>query len=190
MAGRRAAITVVAVSDVVIEAEEQDDVEAIETVVLRAFAGRPEVARMVAAIRASSRYRPGLAFVARADTRAVGFVMLSGTDLVDEGGTCREVLTLTPLAVLPEYQRRGIGAALVRAALNEADRRGEPLVVLEGSPRYYGRIGFECASAYGIALRLPDGVPPEAAQVYLLSSYEPTIRGRVEYPPAIAALSS
>lgn len=177
------------VSDVVVEAEQRADTDAVEAVVRRAFAHQPEVPDMVTAIRASPRYRPGLAFVARAGSQVVGFVMLSGTDLADDAGMRREVLTLTPLAVLPEYQRRGIGAALVRAALDEADRRGEPLVVLEGSPRYYGRLGFKFASAHGIAINLPDWAPPEAAQVYLLSSYDPTIRGRVEYPPAIAAVS-
>jgi putative acetyltransferase len=77
-----------------------------------------------------------LAFVARRFARVVGFVMLSGTDLLGDNGTCREVLTLTPLAVDPEFERQGIGSALVRAALDAADRHGEPLVVLEGSPRY------------------------------------------------------
>lgn len=144
---------------------------------------------MVTEIRESPRYRPGLAFVARSGDTIVGFVMLSGTDLVSEDGTRREVLTLTPLAVLPEHQRRGVGAALVRTALDAADRRGEPLVVLEGSPRYYGRLGFTLAAAHGIALTLPDWAPPDAAQVYLLSGDDPSVRGQVEYPPAIAAAS-
>jgi putative acetyltransferase len=176
-------------SEVVIESEQPADADAVDTVVRRAFADRPEVAEMVAAIRASPRYRPGLALVARADSTVVGFVMLSGTDLADDAGMRREVLTLTPLAVLPEFQRRGIGAALVRAALKEAERRGEPLVVLEGSPNYYGRLGFTFAHAHGITIDLPDWAPREAAQVYLLPRYDPTITGHVIYPPAIAALS-
>lgn len=176
-------------SDVAIAPEQASDRAAVEAVVRRAFVNRPEVAAMVAAIRASPRYRPGLALVARVDQHVVGFVMLSGTDLIDHDGARREILTLTPLAVVAEFERRGIGSALVRAALSEADRRGEPLVVLEGSPRYYGRLGFEFASAHGIQLDLPDWAPPEAAQVFPLSGYDPRIRGRVEYPPAIAALS-
>ena len=129
------------------------------------------------------------ALVARVGHQVVGFVMLSGTDLVDEAGTRREVLTLTPLAVLPEYERRGIGSALVRAVVQEADRRGEPLVVLEGSPRYYGRLGFKSAAAHGISIELPDWAPLEAAQVYPLSNYDPRVRGRVDYPPEIAAIA-
>jgi len=60
-------------------------------------------------------------------------------------------------------------------------------VVLEGSPRYYGRLGFRFALDHGISIELPDWAPPEAAQVYLLANYEPNVRGRVDYPPSIAA---
>ena len=174
--------------DFVIEAEQDADHATVDDVVRRAFALRPEVADMVAAIHASPRFRPGLALVARVGDRVAGFVMLSDTDLVDDAGGRREVLTLTPLAVAPEYERRGIGSALVRAALAEAERRGEPLVVLEGSPRYYRRLGFKFAREHGISIDLPESAR-EGAQVYLLSSYDPRIRGRVEYPPEIAAVT-
>jgi putative acetyltransferase len=174
------------VDDFVIEAEQDADHATVDDVVRRAFADRPAVAKMVAAIRASPRFRPGLALVARVGDTVAGFVMLSGTDLVDDAGGRREVLTLTPLAVGPEYERRGIGSALVRAALAEAERRGEPLVVLQGSPRYYGRLGFTFAPEHGISIDLPDWAR-EGAQVYLLSSYDSRIRGRVEYPREIAA---
>src|SRR3954449_8354305 len=122
--------------EIVIQAEQPVDAEAIDGVVRAAFVHQPEVGDMVAEVRRSPPYRPGLAMVARSRDIVVGFVMLSGCDLVAEDGTGREVLTLTPLAVLPHNQRRGIVAALVAAALHEADGRGEPLVVLEGSPRY------------------------------------------------------
>lgn len=174
---------------VIIEAEQPADAGAIDRVVRRAFAHHPGVAEMVTEIRASPWYRPGLAFVARLGSDVVGFVMLSGTDLVDEAGGRRQVLGLTPLAVDPDHQRRGIGSALVRAALAAADDRSEPLVVLEGSPQYYARLGFEVATAHGIAVDLPDWAPREAAQVYLLSSYDPVITGHIEYPPAIAAVT-
>ena len=172
-----------------IEAEQDADHAAVDEVVRRAFAGRPEVADMVVAIRASPRFRPGLALVARVGDRVAGFVMLSGTDLVDDAGVRREVLTLTPLAVMPEYERRGIGSTLVRAALDEAERRGEPLVFLQGNTGYYGRIGFTLAPDHGISIDLPDWARA-GAQVYLLSGYEQHIRGRIEYPPAIAAVSN
>jgi len=89
--GARSSVRVV--GEFVVEAERFADHAAVDAVVRRAFAHHPGVADMVAAIRGSPRYRPGLALVARIGPRVVGFVMLSGTDLVDDTGTRREVPT-------------------------------------------------------------------------------------------------
>jgi putative acetyltransferase len=114
--------------------------------------------------------------------------MLSGPDVVADAAVRCEVLTLTPLAVTPEYERRGIGSALVRAASEEAERRDEPLVVLQGSPRYYGRLGLRFAPAHGISIDLPDW-RREARRCTCCPHDDPCIRGRVEYPPETAAVT-
>ncbi len=96
----------------------------------------------------------------------------------------RRIAMLSPLAVAPDRQRQGVGSALVRAAVALADECGEPLVVLEGSPAYYGRLGFEPSARHGIELPLPSWASPEAAQMMRLTSYDPALTGRVVYPPA------
>ncbi|HET7172752.1 MAG TPA: N-acetyltransferase [Nocardioidaceae bacterium] len=171
-----------------IEPERHDDVSAIDEVVRAAF-GREQVVDLVRQIRASPHYLPELALVARRDALVVGFVMLSGVDLVADGGERRAVLALSPLAVAPEVQDQGIGSALVAAGLAAAARTSAPMVTLEGSPRYYGRLGFERAARHDVRIDLPDWAPPEAAQVFLLPSYRPAIRGRLDYPPAFATLA-
>jgi putative acetyltransferase len=65
--------------------------------------------------------------------------------------------------------------------------RGEPLVVLEGSPVYYARLGFEYSVPLGITITLPSWAPAEAAQLLRLRGYDPAIKGHVEYPPAFDA---
>ena len=72
----------------------------------------------------------------------------------------------------------------MRAVTARADVRGEPLVVLEGSPLFYARLGFEHAAPHGIDITLPSWAPPEAAQVLRLRNYDASLRGRVVYPPA------
>lgn len=172
-----------------IRAETPDDALAIADVVRRAFTRQPEVVDLVEDIRRSAHYVPELALVAEQDGVLAGFVMCSSATIV--GGDARHrVLNLSPLAVVPEFQRRGIGSALVEHVVARAAERDEPLIVLEGSPRFYGRLGFEPALRYGIELELPDWAPPEAAQVHLLPAYDPAIRGRVEYPPAFDVLSA
>jgi len=173
--------------NIVIEPECVDDVVAVRNVVRRAFRHHQSVADMVDLIRASPQYLPELALTARIGRNVVGFVMLSHAEVVEADGARHDVLTLSPLAVAPDHQRQGIGSGLVRAGLAAADATGHGLVTLEGSPTYYGRLGFRFAPDFGITIDLPQWAPPEAAQVYLLRTYDPTVRGKLEYPPAFAA---
>lgn len=168
--------------DLTIRAEQPEDRDAIAEVVAAAF-GSPAEARLVEAIRASANYVPELSLVAELEGRIVGHVMISFTALQDDE-TERRISMLSPLAVAPDVQGRGIGSALVREVTAQADYRGEPLVVLEGSPVFYGRFGFEHSAPHGIHITLPSWAPPEAAQVLRLRNYDPSIRGCVVYPPA------
>ena len=171
----------------VIEPERLADHPAIRAVVSAAFAQQPSVAELVELIRASPEYVAELALVARVDGVVVGFVMLSHAELVDSSGERHRVLTLSPLAVTPALQGRGIGSALVLAGLREAARLGEQLVLLEGSPRYYSRFGFRDCRPFGIEITLPDWAAPEAAMVFTLPGYDARLRGRLVYPPAFVA---
>ena len=173
-------------SGMLIRTEEPDDVDAIAAVVARAFASDAE-ARLVAAIRASSNFVPDWSLVAIIDSNIVGHVMVSYVGLRDSDVE-RRIPSLSPLAVDPEVQGRGIGSALVRAVTERVDTAGEPLIVLEGIPQYYRRFGFEHAVPLGISIDLPSWAPAEAAQVLRLSAYDPRIRGRVDYPPAFKAV--
>jgi len=121
--------------------------------------------------------------VAEQEGDVVGHVMVSHVELA-LGDARRPIASLSPLAVEPGHQRAGIGSALVREVVQRADAHGEPLVVLEGSPRFYGRFGFEFAVPLGIHMDLPDWAPPEAAQVRRLVRYDSSFRGHVVYPPA------
>jgi putative acetyltransferase len=174
-------------AEITIRPEAADDVDAIATIVAAAF-GSPAEAVLVARIRASPNYRPSYALVAESDGAVVGHVMVSDVELRD-GGTSRPILSLSPLAVDPAWHGRGVGSALVRAVASIVDRDGHPLIVLEGSPVYYARFGFEDARAHGLHIHLPDWAPPEAGQVLRLAAYDPTIRGDVVYPPAFEGLS-
>jgi putative acetyltransferase len=172
-----------------IQPETDADHAAIREVILAAFAHHREVADLVDAIRRSPHYEPELSLLARVDGAAAGFVMISHATLVYDDLATHDVLTLSPLGVAPEHQRQGVGSALVRTALAAADRTGAALVTLEGSPAYYGRLGFRYAPDLGVHIRLPDWAPAEAAQVYPLTGYRPDVRGRLDYPPAFDLVS-
>lgn len=71
----------------------------------------------------------------------------------------------------------------MRAVVQAADHLGEPLILLQGDPRYYGRFGFEPSAGHGITMSLPGWAPPEAAQVLRLRADDPAICGVLEEPP-------
>jgi putative acetyltransferase len=172
----------------IIRVEAPADYLAVHEVVREAF-GREAVPDLVACIRSSANYVPDLALVAEKDDRLVGHIMLSYVALVDTDAR-HQVLTMSPVSVVPDAQRQGVGSALIRAAIDKADRRGEPLIVLEGSPRYYPRFGFRPSKEFGITIPLPDWVPEEAGMVLPLSGYHSSVRGEVAYPPAFDLVSA
>ncbi|TML64763.1 MAG: N-acetyltransferase [Actinobacteria bacterium] len=165
-----------------IRAEGPADVPSIAAVVAAAFGSQAE-AHLVARIRASPQFVPEWSLVADVEGEIAGHVMISYATIVDGRGE-RRVAMLSPLAVAPARQRQGIGSALVRSVTALAAAAGEPLVILQGDPAFYGRLGFEPAADYGIAMPLPSWAPPEAAQVMRLPLYDDAVRGRVAHPPA------
>ena len=167
--------------ELTVRQERDADIPAIRSVVEAAF-GSPAEARLVEAIRGSESFIDGLSLVAELAGAVVGHVMISYVGLRSSDGP-RRIASLSPLAVAPAHQREGIGSALVTAVTAAADDRGEPLVVLEGDPAYYGRFGFEHSVPHGITIDLPSWAPPEAAQLKRLGSYDPSLQGHVVYPP-------
>ena len=147
-------------------------------VVTRAFEDSL-VADLAEALQDAPAGAAGMSYVAEADGAVVGHVQLTRSWL-DAPSRLVEVLVLSPLAVAPERQRRGIGSALVRHALHQAEQAGAPLVFLEGSPAYYPRFGFQRASRFGFtapSVRIPD----IAFQVVRLAAYRPWMTGAVVY---------
>jgi putative acetyltransferase len=165
-------------------ADDPEEVAAIAAVNAAAF-DDPRYGELPAALRAAGHYRPQWCLVAIDEDAVVGHVMVGTTFLDTETGRT-EVPNLSPIAVAPARQRQGIGHALIEAAAAVLDADDEPFVVLEGSPDYYGRRGFEDARLHGVLFPLPDWAPPGAGQLRPLAGYR-RIAGTVVYPPAVQA---
>jgi len=166
----------------VIRVAREDDWPAIVEVHRRAFGegmrGGDEVARIAQQLHdRADLHEPELSFVAVDDDRVVGHVMNTWSEI--EGSDVR-VLQFSPLGVLPEYQRRGHGSALVRASLEAVRARGEPLLVVEGDPKFYGRFGFVRADELGL-LPPPETLVDWAFQVAVLDPEAELPQGRVVY---------
>lgn len=163
---------------VTVRAERPEDVAVVQAVVAAAFGEEP-VAELLEDLRRSPAWL-GLSLVAEQDGEIVGHVSLTRA-WVDDPVRVVDVLVLSPLSVRPDRQGRGVGSALVRAALDLAGDRGEPLVFLEGDPAYYGRLGFVAAGRLGFTAPSVR-IPPMAFQVWTAPSYAAGVSGALVYP--------
>jgi putative acetyltransferase len=171
---------------ITIRRETAADRAAIDELHLAAFRD-PQLPPLIAAIRASEWWIPDLALVAERENRVIGHIIVSGTTLGADDGRTIPILMLSPLGVAPDEQNAGVGTALTRAALERADLRDEPLMIVQGHPTYYPRFGFVRGRAIGV-------LPPEhlgeidmAWMARRRPGAEP-VRGRVAYPPAFLEL--
>lgn len=167
------------VSGARVRAEADAELEAVARVVRGAFGPDRDVDELVRALRRSSAWR-GLSFVAELDGVIVGHLCFT-RGWLDAPLRLIEVLILSPMSILPEWQRKGIGTALIRGALRLLAGRPEPLVFLEGNPQFYVHSGFLPASPAGFiapSTRIPDA----AFQYFALPGYEAWMTGALVYP--------
>jgi putative acetyltransferase len=110
-----------------------DDASDIEQVLLAAFEGDGKTAcKMVVGLRTLKLLLEDLTLIAEHSGEGVGFVAVSTMIVEPEGGDPFEVLNLTPLAVRPDFQGKGIGRSLVESVIEKARKRPEPLLFVEG----------------------------------------------------------
>ena len=91
-----------------------------------------------------------LAYVAEADGRIVGCVMYCKARLADGNGNEKNIVTMGPLCVLPGYQRKGCGKALLEHTFRIARSMGYEVVVNFGNPDNYVARGYKSSLKYNV----------------------------------------
>ncbi|MBM7856631.1 GNAT family N-acetyltransferase [Lentzea nigeriaca] len=155
------------------------DEQSVRDVHLQAFGRGHAVGDLVGSLRDTITPQSGLSLLAELDGQVVGHVMFTRC-LLDAPARLVDVQVLSPVGVLPEFQRRGIGSALIRHGLETLAERAVPVVFLEGNPAYYSRFGFVRGEDLGFrkpSLRIPDG----AFQAITLPAHEPWMTGTLVY---------
>ncbi|WP_377292250.1 GNAT family N-acetyltransferase [Rhizobium sp. SG2393] len=127
----------------VIDTENAGDVVARETLLDRAM-GPGRTRKSSEKIRRGRLPAEGLALVARDPSgHVIGTIRLWNIEAgVTAEGHAVPALLLGPLAVDPDQEGKGVGGALMRAAIQEAARREHGAILLVGDPEYYERFGF------------------------------------------------
>jgi putative acetyltransferase len=130
-----------------LRAEQPGDETAIRNVHIAAFSGNDE-ADLVDQLRGTEST---FSFVAVESDRILGHIFFSPVVIDGECPSDLPMLGLAPLAVLPNYQRQGIGSLLVKYALKECARLGFNAIVVLGHAAYYPRFGFIPARSKGLS---------------------------------------
>ena len=146
-----------------IRAERPADTPWIRAVNERAF-GQPDEAALVDAVRA--RGARSISLVAVDGQTLLGHILFTPVTIHGPDRVC-EAVGLAPMAVDPEYQRRGIGSRLVAQGLDRCRESGYRVAVVLGHPTYYPRFGFVPSHQHGIRFELD--VPSEAFMVMELT---------------------
>ena len=129
---------------------------------------------LVVILRKSEAFIPELSLVAVEENKIVGYILFTKIKIKDN-----IELALAPLAVLPEYQRKGIGKKLIETGHNIAKNLGYHYSIILGSENYYSKMGYIPAIQYGI--KAPFQVPDENFMAIKLNDTNIEIKGTVEY---------
>jgi len=165
-----------------IRAQTADDDSAVWQVNKSAFP-TPVEAGLVERLRTEAD--PVVSLVAEDDEGVLGHILFSPVSLSADPDFF--AMGLAPMAVMPNRQRQGIGAALIREGLEACRQLGCRAVFVLGHPDYYPRFGFVAASRFGIECQFE--VPDEA---FMALELEPGalkgLAGKMHYHPAFDAL--
>lgn len=174
-----AAATGFAFHPMTIRHEKPADQPSISQIITSAFATMPyadgDEADLVDVLRSSGALSVSL--VCEIEGKVVGHIAFSPATAQDSAAPW---YALGPVAVQPDLQGRGIGAALVRAGMQIVADRGAHGVMLTGDPNYYTRFGFERSPD-----NAPRGEPAEFFMVKLLSGSR--VDGPIAFHPAFGS---
>ncbi|MDO5573671.1 MAG: N-acetyltransferase [bacterium] len=142
--------------DIVIRNEIKDDHREVEELTREAFwnlhSPGCDEHYLVHILHEHEDYIPELDLVAELDGKIIGNVIYSKAKLIDEQENEKQILTFGPLSVLPEYQRQGIGKALLIQSFQKAVEMGYDTIVIFGNPGNYVSRGFISSKKVNVCL--------------------------------------
>jgi putative acetyltransferase len=166
--------------DVKIRRETAGDHQNITLVNNLAF-GQKNEGQLILKLRKTKKFIPELSLAAEIHNSIVGHILFYPIEIKREEQVFPS-LALAPMAVLPDFQKQGVGSQLVKEGLKRARKLGFKSVIVLGHAAYYPRFGFEPASRWGI--RSPFEVPDDVFMALeLVKDGLKDIQGTVEYPP-------
>lgn len=166
--------------------ETPGDYPAVRALIVQAFDLDPQQTNgehaLTDRLRQSPSFIPELSLVAVAAGQVVGHILLSKME-IQQSQKAVPSLALAPLSVLPSWQGKGIGSALIKEAHRIARNLGHGSVIVLGDADYYPRFGYRKLAHFGITLPFP--APPENCLIVELQEDSLSgVSGRAVYDAA------
>ena len=173
------------IKDLIIRQENKSDYKKVFKLIEKAFASEKmsdhQEQFLVEKLRKSDNFIPKLSLVAELKSEIVGFILLTPVK-IQNSNTEFQTLALAPVAVLPKFQKQGIGGSLIRKSHELARNLNYNSVVLLGHEDYYPKFGYLPASNFQI--EFPVQIPEENFMaIELEDNALKEVSGKVVYPP-------
>lgn len=137
-------------------------------------------AAIVANLKGAPDFIPEFSLVALDHQMVIGYLLLTPVR-IEDNSTSYPVLALAPVAVLPEWQQKGVGTLLMEHAHQKAMAANFDLIVVIGHASYYPRFGYREAKEFDISV--PFDIPSQYVMIReLQAGAGQRIQGRVKYP--------
>ena len=141
-------------NDILFRLETESDRSAVENLIREAFWNvyRPGCSEhlVIHVLRDDPAFVRALDYVMEENGRLIGQNLFVKTVICADDGREIPVLTMGPICVAPDLQRRGYGKLLLDYTLEKAAAMGFGAVLFEGNIAFYGKSGFTYASEFGI----------------------------------------
>lgn len=92
-----------------------------------------------------------LDYVVELDGKIVASIMYTHAYLIDEDNQKQAIVSFGPICVHPDYQRQGIGTALIEKTKSIVKNMGIPAIVIYGDPHNYCKHGFKNGIDYKVS---------------------------------------
>jgi putative acetyltransferase len=150
------------------------DFDAVLYVEREAF-GSSKEADLTRNLLVDASAQPFVSLLAFVENQPVGHILFTRAHLFG----CSDVVVslLAPLAVVPKFQRQGIGGCLIKRGLALQAAKGVDLVFVLGHPTYYPRYGFAPAGKFGFTAQYP--IPEKDAAAWMVQALRPNVIGSV-----------
>lgn len=144
-----------------------EDINNVLEVEKQAF-GYEKEAKLVAELLVDKTAKPTVSLMAFFDNEAIGHILFTRA-YFNEGQNQPMMHILAPLAVIPKYQRKGIGGALLKAGIQKLQEKGSELVFVLGHKEYYPKYGF-IPDAARLGYDSPYLIPEEYSDCWMVQA--------------------